>query len=176
MLRCKTTRGKSKKLQLASNSNCWSFSRRLQSLLPTLFPSGMIAQILTAPRLVTDCTTFSPSECDSPLNRRSRQRRSTAAAGWNEVISFAPLEITVFTQSIIDLLERFEWTLEFTGAGVKNEDKISSLSRPQIMESVMIPAKMRVSFWVSTAINCNDCFCKMWLYLDGSCNYLHSWV
>lgn len=59
---------------------------------------------------------------------------------------FALLEITVFSQSIIDLLERLEWTLEFTGAGVKNEDKISSLSRPQIMPTIMIPAKLRVSF------------------------------
>lgn len=52
----------------------------------------------------------------------------------------------MFTQSIIDPLERLEWTLEFTGAGVKNEDKISSLSCPQIMQTIMIPAKMRVSF------------------------------
>lgn len=49
----------------------------------------------------------------------------------------------MFTQSIID---RLEWTLESTGAGVKNEDKISSLSLAEIMQPIMIPAKKRVSF------------------------------
>lgn len=52
----------------------------------------------------------------------------------------------MFTQSIIDPLERLEWILEFTGAGVKNGDKISSLSRPQIVQVIMRPDKMRVSF------------------------------
>lgn len=47
----------------------------------------------------------------------------------------------MFSQSIIDLLER---PLEFTGAGVKNEDEISSLNPPQIMPTIIIPAKLKV--------------------------------
>lgn len=44
----------------------------------------------------------------------------------------------MFSQSII---ERLEWPLEFTGAGVKNEDKISSLNPSQIMPTIIIPAE-----------------------------------
>lgn len=60
----------------------------------------------------------------------------------------------MFSQSIIDLLERPERPLEFTGAGVKNEDKISSLNPPQFMPTIIIPAELKVSFGVPSAIHC----------------------
>lgn len=99
-------------------------------LFPAISPNRQILWILKVEYLVTEPTIFRPSGCNSTLHLRSSQQCSIAAALWNEPITLALLEITVFTQVIIDRRELLERTLKFVGAHVKNADEISRLSEP----------------------------------------------